>query len=115
MIHAHITTWLLTLILFFVALGLHKSGKARGLKVVQMILRLFYLLTIGTGIWILSSINIDTMYVIKSLVGLWVIVMFEMIIVGTVKGRKTAISWILFIISLALVLYLGFVKLPLTF
>ncbi|MEH7524143.1 DUF1516 family protein, partial [Bacillus sp. JJ1503] len=42
MIHAHITTWVLALVLFFVALGLHKSGKARALKVVQMILRLFY-------------------------------------------------------------------------
>ena len=115
MIHAHITTWALTLILFFVALGLHKSGKARGMKVVQMILRLFYLLTIGTGIWILSSINIDMMYVIKSLVGIIVIAMIEMILVRLVKGKSTAVYWILLIISFALVLYLGFIKLPLTF
>ncbi|MBP2241124.1 hypothetical protein J2Z40_001686 [Cytobacillus eiseniae] len=115
MIHAHITSWLLALILFIVALGLHKSGKEKGFKIVKMILRLFYLLTIGTGIWILTSINIDMMYVIKSLVGIWVIGMFEMVLAGTAKGKKTAISWLLLIISLVIVLYLGFVYLPLSF
>ncbi|QED47191.1 YisL family protein [Cytobacillus dafuensis] len=116
MIHAHITTWVLALVFFFVALGLHKSGKARGLKVVHMILRLFYLLIIGTGIWILSSLNsISMLYVIKSLIGLAVIASIEMILVRLVKGKSTTIFWLLFIISLILVLYLGFMKLPLTF
>ncbi|MBU8877420.1 YisL family protein [Bacillus sp. FJAT-29790] len=116
MIHAHITTWVVALVLFFVAIGLNKSGKAKGLKVVQMILRLFYLLIIGTGVWILSSIHsIDTLYVIKSLVGILVIGMMEMIIVRSVKGKNTAIFWLLFIVSFVLVLYLGFIKLPLTF
>ncbi len=50
MIHSHVTAWALALILFLVALFLHKSGKAKGFKIVQMILRVFYLLIIGTGI-----------------------------------------------------------------
>lgn len=116
MIHAHITTWVLALVLFFVVLGLNKSGKAKGVKVVHMILRLFYLLIIGTGIWILSSLHsISMMYVIKSLVGILVIGLFEMVIVRTVKGKNTMVVWLLFIISFVLVLYLGFMKLPLTF
>ena len=116
MIHSHITAWLLAIILFFVAFGLHKSGKARGAKVVQMILRLFYLLIIATGIWILSSINsISSLYVIKSLVGVFIIAMLEMILVNTVKGKKTTLYWLLFVISFVFVLYLGFIKLPLTF
>lgn len=116
MIHAHITTWFLALVLFFIALMMHKSGKQKGLKVVHMVLRLFYLLIIGTGVWILSSLNsIDLLYVLKSLVGIWVIAMFEMIIIRTVKGKKTSILWGQFIVALILVLYLGFVKLPLTF
>jgi Protein of unknown function (DUF1516) len=116
MIHAHITTWILALVLFFIALIMHKGGKQKGLKVVHMILRLFYLLIIGTGVWILSSLNsIDLLYVLKSLVGIWVIAMFEMIIIRTVKGKKTSILWGQFIVALILVLYLGFVKLPLTF
>jgi len=116
MIHTHITSWALAIILFFVAFGLMKSGKDKGAKIVQMILRLFYLFIIGSGIWILSSLNsISTLYVIKSLAGVIVIGLLEMILVKTGKGKKTAIFWVLFIISFIFVLYLGFMKLPLTF
>src|SRR5690606_35366507 len=106
MIHAHITTWLLTLILFFVALGLRNGGKEKGLKIVQMILRLFYLLIIGTGIWILSSISsIDFMYILKSLAGIWVIAAIEMILVRKAKDKSTGAFWAQFVIALVLVLY----------
>jgi hypothetical protein len=116
MIHAHITTWLLAIILFFVALGLHKGGKSKGLKVVHMTLRLFYILTIGTGIWILSSLHsIDSLYVLKTIVGILVIGMMEMILVRAVKGKNTGMFWLLFIVFLIAVLYLGFQVLPLTF
>jgi Protein of unknown function (DUF1516) len=115
MTHAHITTWVVALILFFVALSLQKSGKAKGAKIVHMVLRLFYLLIIGTGIWMLTSLsNIDMMYVLKSLVGIWVIAAVEMILIRTGKGKKTGILWIQLIVSLILVIYLG-LRLPLGF
>ncbi|MEH7391892.1 DUF1516 family protein, partial [Bacillus sp. JJ1474] len=84
-------------------------------KVVQMILRLFYLLIIITGVVILSKINISSLYILKSLLGIVVIGMMEMIIVRSVKGKKTTMFWLLFLVTFILVLYLGFVKLPLTF
>ena len=116
MIHSHITAWLLAVILFFVAFGLYKSGKARGAKVVHMILRLFYLLIIATGIWILGSISsISALYVIKSLAGVFVIAMLELILVSTAKSKKPTMYWLLFAVSFVFVLYLGFMKLPLTF
>jgi hypothetical protein len=115
MTHAHIFTWVVALVLFFAALGMHNSGKAKGVKVVQMILRLFYLLIIGTGIWMLTSgINIDLLYVLKALLGLWVIAMIEMIIIRTKKGEKTSILWGQFIVAAILVIYLG-LRLPLGF
>ncbi|MEW9109138.1 YisL family protein [Cytobacillus gottheilii] len=115
MTHAHITTWVVALILFFVVLSLQKSGKAKGAKIVHMVLRLFYLLIIGTGIWMLTSIsNIDMMYILKSLIGIWVIAAVEMVLVRTAKGKKTGILWAQLGISLVLVIYLG-LKLPLGF
>ncbi|MBN6887587.1 peptidoglycan/LPS O-acetylase OafA/YrhL [Cytobacillus horneckiae] len=112
MTHAHLSTWIIALILFFVALGLQKSGKD---KVVHMILRLFYLLIIATGVMMLFSIsNIDLMYVLKSIVGLWVISMLEMILVRTKKGKKTTILWVQLVVAFLLVLYLG-LSLPLGF
>ncbi|MFB6465278.1 YisL family protein [Cytobacillus sp. Hz8] len=113
MIHAHITTWVLALILFFISLGLSKSGKRKGQKIVQMILRLVYILIIITGGLLLFNIsNITGLYILKAIVGLWVIIMLELIAVKTVKQKKTTGHWILLIITLVLVFYLGF-SLPL--
>jgi hypothetical protein len=113
MIHAHMTAWFLALILFFVSLGLHKSGKEKGSKIVHMVLRLFYVLILVTGFMLLFGIStIGMMYVLKAAVGLWVISMLEMILIRTKKNEKASILWIQFIVAVLLVLYLGF-SLPL--
>lgn len=112
MIHAHMTAWFLALILFFVSIGLHKSGKEKGSKIVHMILRVVYLLILLTGFMLLFSINITIMYVLKAAVGLWVISMLEMILIRTKKSEKASILWIQFVVALLLVLYLG-LSLPL--
>lgn len=112
MTHAHITTWFVGLILFIVALGLHKSGKTKGFKIVHMILRLFYILILATGTMMLFGMTIiDPMYVVKSIVGLWVLTMLELVLISKAKGKKTMLHWILLIISLILVIYIG-LKLP---
>ncbi|MBI0579770.1 YisL family protein [Neobacillus cucumis] len=116
MIHAHITTWIVALILFFVALSLNKSGKTKGAKIVQMILRLFYLLIIATGVGLLSQVsNIDWKYILKAVAGLWVIGTFEMILSRVKNDRRTSVFWIQFVVAFALALYLGFAVLPMSF
>ncbi|CAN7467834.1 YisL family protein [Rossellomorea sp. LjRoot5] len=112
--HAHITTWVVAIILFFVAVGLHNAGKKKGMKVVHMILRLFYLLIILTGallFWKHQGIN-PALYGIKGLVGIGVIGMFEMILIRMNKGKSTNVLWIIMVIALLIVLYLG-LRLPL--
>ena len=116
MIHVHITAWLLTLILFFVAISLNKSGKAKGVKIIQMILRVLYLLIIATGVGLLFSVyKIDVWYILKAVVGLWIIGLFEMILSRIIHKRRTSTFWIQFVVAWLLVLYLGFVKLPMSF
>jgi hypothetical protein len=112
--HAHITTWVIGIILFFAALYLHNSGKKKAMKIVHMTLRLFYLLIILTGALLFwKHQGIDPMwYGIKMLVGLWVIAMFEMILIRKGKDKPTGVFWTQFIIAVIIVLYLGF-KLPL--
>jgi uncharacterized membrane protein len=115
MIHGHITAWVLALILFVVAVFLHKGGKEKGAKIVQMILRVLYLLIIGTGIMMLTQVyRIDLQYILKAVVGIWVIGLFEMILSRIATDRKTSVFWIQFVVALALVLYLGF-SLPMSF
>jgi hypothetical protein len=115
-IHGHITAWVLALILFIVALLLYKSGKAKGAKIVHMILRVLYLLIIASGIGLLFTVyKIDVWYILKSVVGLWVIALFEMILGRVANNRRTSVFWIQFVVAWLLVLYLGFVKLPMSF
>ena len=116
MIHAHLTSWALALILFVIALFLHKGGKAKGFKVVKMILRVFYLLIIGTGFMLLFKNNMlktdySFQYIIKALSGLGVIGSFEMILAKVGKNKSTGMLWIALIIFFGLAFYLGF-KLP---
>jgi ribose/xylose/arabinose/galactoside ABC-type transport system permease subunit len=115
MIHGHITGWVLALILFVVAFFLIKGGKTKGAKIVQMILRVLYLAIIATGVMMLTQVyNIDFQYILKTVAGIWVIGLFEMILSRTAKNKNTSVFWIQFVIALALVLYLGF-SLPMSF
>jgi hypothetical protein len=113
MTHAHITAWFLTLLLFFIAISLHKSGKTKGFKILQMIIRVLYLLIILTGGMLLFSIShISLLYILKAVIGLWIISLFEMILIKTAKNEKITSLWTQFVVAFVLVLYLGF-KLPL--
>jgi hypothetical protein len=112
MTHAHITAWVVALILFFVTVSMQRSNSSKA-RMMQMILRLFYLIIIGTGALLLHSIaSIPPLYIVKVIVGVWVIGAMEMILVRAAKGKSTNMFWIQFVIAFIVVLYLGF-KLPL--
>lgn len=110
--HLHITTWVVALVLFFVAVSM--SPQAKGRKISHMILRLMYILTIVTG----GALFITALdfgqgmeYGFKMLAGIGVIAFMEMTLVRGAKGKSTKGMWIGLIICLLLVLALGF-RLP---
>ncbi len=114
--HAHITAWVLALVLFFVANSLHKSGKAKAAKIVHMILRVLYIIVFATGgmlVHTLFSMQ-PVEYIAKVLIGLWLIAAMEMVLVRTVKGKETKSLWIQFYVAVVLVILLG-LRLPLGF
>ncbi len=112
--HAHITTWVVAFILFAVALSLQRGSNQKGFKIVQMILRLFYIFIVVTGAMIFfKHQSFDAaLYGMKFVFGIIVIGMMEMILVRGSKGKSTGIAWVLFLVSVAITFFLGF-KLPL--
>ena len=54
--HLHITTWVIGIILFFVAYSLLKKGSPKA-KMTHMITRLFYILIFLTGGMLISNFN----------------------------------------------------------
>jgi len=106
--HLHITTWVIAIILFFVALAIKNP------KVVHMILRVFYILIIITGIALFMK-GMDygqgMLYGLKFLAGILVIGMMEMSLVKKKKGKPFTTFVVLFFIFFFITLFLGF-KLP---
>jgi Protein of unknown function (DUF1516) len=120
LIHFHVTSWSLALILFIIALLLHNKGNEKSAKIVQMVLRLGYLLIIISGTLLLVNYPdgiIDGAMmgelIVKVISGLWVIAALEMILVRGAKKKTTALWWGQLVIALVIVLVLGFDRLPL--
>lgn len=106
--HLHITTWVIALILFFVAASVSKS------KGIHMALRLFYILIIISGVALFikgMSYGMGMDYGIKFILGLLVIGMMEMVLVRQSKNKPTTVFWVLFVVFLIAIFYYGF-KLP---
>ncbi|KAA0547652.1 DUF1516 family protein [Bacillus sp. BGMRC 2118] len=109
MIHFHVTAWFVTLILFFVAIYLQKANKQKPVKILQMVLRLFYLIVLATGLHLLAAYyQFQGLAVIKGIIGLWVIFCLEFILTRASKGKPTKVFWIQLILSLVLVFIFGY-------
>ncbi|MDQ0232253.1 YisL family protein [Metabacillus malikii] len=115
MTHAHITTWLIAIILFFVVNALLKSKKDKQAKITHMVLRLFYILIIVTGVIITVGLSkIDGEYIGKIILGILTIGMMEMVLAKVKKGKPAKVFWILFFVIFILTVLLG-LRLPLGF
>ncbi len=112
--HAHITSWVVAIILFVIAATiLNKAGKEKSQKIVKMILRLFYLFILATGFLLLfGGVVIDGEYIGKAILGVLTIGFMEMILARSSKQKPTRLFWGLFIVVLVLTIGLG-MKLPL--
>lgn len=108
----HFISWMLTLVLFIAVLLLGKTGQVTSKKIIHMMTRLLYLFIIFSGVIMLLRVETFTaMYMLKALVGIWVISMIEMILVRIEKGRRVRILWGQLAIALVLVMYIGYVAL----
>lgn len=106
--HLHITTWVVGIILFLVAAFMAHESKGR--KITHMVLRLFYILIIVTGLalFIEWSSSDPMVYGLKFLFGIVTIGMMEMVLVRSKKQKPVGMFWALFALSLFITMFLGF-------
>lgn len=110
--HLHITTWVIGIILFFVAVTMTNGSK--GQKITHMVLRLFYVFIILTGVALFMDgmdFDMGMLYGFKLIGGVLIIGMMEMILVRMKKQKPTTMFWILLFVFLFITMFLGF-KLP---
>lgn len=107
MTHAHLTSLVLSLIFLIIIVVLQSKGK--NIKIWHMVLRASYILIIVTGgMLFLAAYSIPVSYYFKSILGIVMIGLFEMVIVRKQKGKRTDIIWIAFSIVLVILFVLGF-------
>lgn len=106
--HLHITTWVIAVVLFLVAAFMHRDSKGR--KILHMVLRLFYILIIITGLtlFIEWSSSDPMVYGIKFLLGVLAIGMMEMVLVRSKKQKPVTMFWALFALFLFATMFVGF-------
>ncbi|WP_147803531.1 DUF1516 family protein [Alkalicoccus halolimnae] len=110
-LHSHSLFWLLGVILFVLIAVFYRQGKAKPAKIMHMILRLFYILLLVTGIGMVIM-NFYWATAVKGLLAFWLIYTMELIATrsgkGTLTGSTKKSFWIQFVIALVLVLVFGF-------
>ncbi|TDL75504.1 DUF1516 family protein [Rhodococcus qingshengii] len=107
MTHAHLTSLVLSLIFLIIITVLQNKGK--NIKIWHMVLRATYILVIVTGcILFFAAYSIPLSYYLKAILGIFMIGLFEMVIVRKQKGKKTDLIWVAFSIVFVILFVLGF-------
>lgn len=104
----HADSWAMTLLLFIASFALIKMGKVKGQKITRMILRLFFVVMVISGLGMLFLYQFPLMYIVKGIIAVWLIAVMERILSRTEAGQRAGSSWVQFAVALLLVLLLGF-------
>ncbi|WP_059103711.1 YisL family protein [Shouchella shacheensis] len=105
---SHEGSWAFLAILFVVSYFLYRANKNRAGTIIQMILRLFYLIMIVTGAGMLYGYGFPTMFVVKGILALVLIGFMEMTLAKTKRGESALVGWILVVVTLLLVVLMGY-------
>lgn len=107
-LQVHVDSWTITLILFILSLILVKTGNPKVQKIFHMILRLFLVITLLTGIGLLVSYHFIGIVLLKGALGILLLFLIEMIVIKTRNNERVMMWWFVFIIDIILVGWIGF-------
>jgi len=106
LLHSHSGSWIVMILLFLLSVIFRKQ------KVTAMVLRLFYLIMLATGISMLVYLDFPTVYVVKGIIAILLIGVMEMLVGRITKGRgndkAVPVLWIAWVVLLALVVLTGY-------
>jgi len=106
LLHTHSAAWLIMVILFILSIAFKKQ------KVTPMILRLFYLIILGTGIGMLINLSFPLTYVLKGILAVVLIGLMEMILGRTKRGEGSKMPvpafWVIWVVLLIVIVLTGF-------
>lgn len=107
-LQVHVDSWTITLVLFILSLILIKTGPAKVQKIFHMILRLFLVITLLTGIGLLVSYHFKGIVLLKGTLGIFLLFLIEMVVIKTRNNDRVLFWWFIFIVDIILVGWIGF-------
>ncbi len=105
---SHAGSWFFTLLFFGVSYFMLTKQNMKAQKITHMILRLFFIIMVVSGLGMLVGYQFSLVFVIKGILAIALIGLMEMILVRTKKGKQAGKLWLPFIVVLVLVFLLGF-------
>lgn len=108
MLHAHYTAFGLTLLVFILSYFLMRAGKMKVQKITHMVLRVLYVLTLISGIILVTGYNFWGPSIVKAVVAIWLLTSMEMILVRGKKGKSIWPFWLQFLFAFFLVFFYGY-------
>lgn len=99
---SHAGSWAILIVLFLLSCIFQRQ------KVTGILLKIFYLIMLVSGIGMLVMLKFPLMYVIKGLLAIVAIGMMEAIMGRLRRKQPTAVFWVILVVALALVILLGF-------
>lgn len=109
-VHIHTGLWSMLLVLFILSFVILRLGNKQGYKILHMLARLVMLLVIVSGFMLVSAYNFIPITLVKGTLALFLIGLMEMILLHTYRDEGKPMLWVLFIIDLLAVLYIGYEK-----
>jgi Protein of unknown function (DUF1516) len=85
-----------------------RAGKGKAQNKIHLVLRIFYILTVITGMFLVVGYQFWGPSIVKGVVALWLIFSMEMILV---RGKKEKIIWpfwLQFMFAFLLVVFYGY-------
>lgn len=105
---SHQGSWAFVAIFFVIAYFLYKAHKRKAGTILHMILRLFFIIMIVSGIGMLIEYNWAAMYVIKGILAIVMMGLMEMSLGKTKRGENGMGLFIGAVVVLVIVALMGF-------
>lgn len=106
--HSHAGSWFFTILLFLSSYILLRRRKLTQLKFSIIMLRVFFVIMVSTGIGMLIGMNFSFPFVVKGVFAIILITLMEMILARARKGKETRQLWLPVAGLLPLIILMGF-------
>lgn len=99
---SHAGSWFIMLLLFIISYIFYRQ------KITGMILRLFYLIMLISGIGMLYGLEFPIKFIIKGALAIVLIGLMEMILGRKNRKEPHAVMWVIWAVILAVIVMLGY-------